>query len=233
LIIKKMLGGVMSRVIIVGGGASVKEGIKKNLWDKIKDEEIWALNYAFLTMPYNPSHVLFVDIDFYSSFTKELSQLSRCGVKIIAARHSIIANSEWIETHYVTREREFYNTKVFFGNNGMTGLFALSLAVKKFDEVYLLGYDWGIPSVSVDSNDDVDITHYYQSDLDVKSSGFSKVYMYLDKNGNPIKNKLRDFDVYLRESSKIYNVSVKSNIEQFEKISYDEFFKQLYRGRNV
>jgi len=39
-------------VIILGGGYSVKEGIEKGLWNKIKDKNVWSLNYVFLTMPF-------------------------------------------------------------------------------------------------------------------------------------------------------------------------------------
>ena len=37
---------MFDRAIIIGGGASIQEGISKGLWDSIKDEITVALNYS-------------------------------------------------------------------------------------------------------------------------------------------------------------------------------------------
>ena len=62
----------MKSVVIVGGGNSVREGIEKGLWDKIKDKKVWALNSCFVFMPFMPKRILWVD-DKSSSKTPILS----------------------------------------------------------------------------------------------------------------------------------------------------------------
>ena len=36
-----------SQLIILGGGTSIKEGIEKGLWDKIKNRFVIGTNYSF------------------------------------------------------------------------------------------------------------------------------------------------------------------------------------------
>jgi len=40
----------MKECIIVGAGYSIKEGLEKGLWAKIKGKEVWSLNSAFKTI---------------------------------------------------------------------------------------------------------------------------------------------------------------------------------------
>jgi hypothetical protein len=106
---------------------------------------------------------------------------------------------------------------------GLGGFFALSIAVKEeYDEIYLLGYDFGSPSLKEK------LTHYYQNKLDVSSIGIAHPELYLNDN-DTVKEEVKDFELFLSPSfkSKIYNVSLISNIPYFDKISYEEFFTKL------
>ena len=46
------------RLIILGAGASLKEGVYKGLWEVIKGQDIWAINFMFKVMPYPPSAII-------------------------------------------------------------------------------------------------------------------------------------------------------------------------------
>ena len=74
-------------VILVGAGYSLKEGIDKELWDKIKGKEIWSCNYAYRTMPYLPARELWTDINFFNWNIDELQQLAQKGVPCYAKKN--------------------------------------------------------------------------------------------------------------------------------------------------
>jgi len=225
----------MNRVVLVGGGFSIEEGIEKGLWDKISKEKVWSCNYAFMTMPFLPEKEIWVDIQFYRHNTEELQALHEKGVKLHTKKHPTYAGvQEYLQLHESTREHQHYygqealeKNMLYYGQMGLSGMFALSLAIAlKTPEIYLLGYDFGTPSLK-----DVN-THYYQKDLKhVFSTGMMHPDVYRDPN-NEIKSFLNDFKVYLRETDiKIWNVSPNSNIPFFEKINYDQFFERIKDGK--
>jgi hypothetical protein len=57
---------IQKSLIIVGGGYSVAKGIKQGLWERIKGNDIWSLNFAYKTMPYLPSTEIWIDKMFLS-----------------------------------------------------------------------------------------------------------------------------------------------------------------------
>ena len=90
--------------------------------------------------------------------------------------------------------------------------------------VYLLGFDWsrriGLPERDKNYNPKSDLQiHYYH---DIKHRGIG--YMGYYENHNPDKAFI---EFTKKETLKIYNVSLESNINCFEKISYEQFFRQL------
>jgi hypothetical protein len=219
----------MKSVIIVGGGSSIQEGIDKRLWDKIKGREVWSLNSAFRTMPYNPTRQLWVDYRFFEHNAHYIQVMGSQGVKLTCKAHRKYAFiGDVVEQKECCRQREFYGEGmknvplVFIGGHGLSGCFALSLAVlEDYDIAYILGYDWGTTSVNQRK------THYYQDkikDLNIYSRGAGNPEIYLEKLG---KIFIKDFDLYLKEKIKIYNVSPNSNLYQFEKIDYDNFFERI------
>jgi len=216
----------MRNIVLIGGGASIKEGIELGLWDKIKHEEIWAINSVFLTIPYEPSVLIWVDVEFYMHNKERIKELK--AVKLIAKEHTIYKKDKvYVNEYAITRvknNKDLYN--VYTGGAGLTGMFALSLASRKaYHNIYLLGYDWGTPN----ANDKT--THYYQDDipkLNIQSFGAGKPMVYIDKHSQPNKF-VKDFEVY-KDKKNIYNVSLKSHINIFPKISYSEFFKKIERN---
>jgi hypothetical protein len=222
----------MKTCIIIGGGDSISEGLNLNLWDKIKGQDIWSINFAYKTIPYFPSRELWIDVDFFVKNTEELQELSKQGVKLYAKIHGKYTNIPEINSLVTTRLPEDYcgtlaeeKKRYFIGRKGLTGFFALSLAVaEKYDEIYLLGYDFGTPSLA-DTR-----THYYQDkvkELKIESVGIKRPQVYLLPN-NQVRPEVVDFNLYLKESQiKIYNVSINSNIECFEKLSYEKFFERI------
>ena len=229
----------MKRVIILGGGYSVKEGIDQNLWHKIHGEEVWSLNSCFKAMPWLPSKQLFVDRDFWRHEADSMEDLHKKGVPIITRNMGILLENRPEITKYgVTRVRgEFKGLNgikenlIFNGNMGLVGTFALHIAVcMDFDEIYLLGFDFG--SSHVDNK----FTHWYQESipqLNIQSYGAARPEVYLHKDAghvNEIRKDIEDFQVFQNLGKVIWNVSLNSHITFFPRISYKEFFERL--GKN-
>jgi len=221
----------MTRVILIGGGYSVKEGVEKGLWDKIKGEHIWSCNYAFMAMPYLPKKEIWVDIAFYKNNIPAIQKLWEQGVELHTKKHPQYAGIvDHLFCYDSTREnKNYHGTKalekkmIYYGKMGLSGMFALSLAIGyKFDEIYLLGYDFGTRSIK-DIN-----THFYQDDLHVYSTGVTHPEVYRMPNNTVKQSEVEDFKVYTNEKDiKIFNVSLNSNIPYFDKLSYDAFFERL------
>jgi len=225
----------MSRsVVLVGGGASVQDGIQLDLWNKIKHCEIWSLNFAFMAMPYLPKKQVWVDTTFFKSNMNKLQEISQKGVLCMVKKHPIYDAIPEILQFGVTRERFSLDemkasNRVYIGSFGLSGFFALSLAVLyQYDTVYLLGYDFGTTSIS-NLN-----THFYQNDkLGIVSKGIGNPGVYLQNNNTP-KKEHRDFDYFKQFSNtKIYNVSLNSNIHSFDKISYNTFFELINENTSL
>ena len=209
-------------LIIVGGGYSVLEGIDKDLWEKIKDKEIWSLNYSAMYMPYLPKREIWTDIDFFRNNARELQSLNKKGVECYAKAH--VYYNTIPEIHQINCTREKNNKlDVYIGEYGFVGLLGLSLAIKEgYSEIYLLGYDFGCQAKDIDKK----LTHWYQRyNFDKYSTGVGAPHVYLLKD-NKVHRSVKDFNVY--ESYKnIYNVSQVSNINSFTKISYDKMFNKI------
>lgn len=210
----------MRRVILIGGGKSVLEGIETGLWDKIFEEEIWSLNYAFRAMPYLPKREVWVDTTFFRNNIDSLQKLHESGVECHAKKNDRYLGIDSIIQHSVTREPNEKDSHLFTGHMGLCGMFALSLAVKeKYDEIYLLGYDFGTPIES-------DIhTHFYQDKTEYISSGVGRPQVYLAHGSTP-KKSVHDFDIY-KNYQCVYNVSTISHIDSFPKITYQEFYDKI------
>ncbi len=220
----------MKSCILVGGGYSVKEGIELGLWDKIKGQEIWSLNYAYKFIPYLPSRQLWVDLSFFKNNINDLQKLQEQGVSLYTKDHPLYKEKMYrdkITSYELTRKWKEHTDKIYVGSSlGLVGNYALSLAFKeKYDIIYLLGYDFGTKA-STDLN-----THFYvdvAEENNIKSSGLKRPGVYYQDGKNSIKNDVLDFDNYKTiYGSKVYNVSMDSNLHSFEKISYQEFFNIL------
>ena len=226
----------MKRVILLGGGYSVTEGIAQNLWHKINTEEVWSLNSCFKAMPWLPTKQLFVDRDFWRHEADSMEMLHMKGVPIITRdMGTLLSNRPEIIKYGVTRVRAEFkglngikDNLIFNGNMGLVGIFALHVALcMDFDEIYLLGYDFG--SSHVDNKN----THWYQEQipqLKIQSFGAARPEVYLHKEQghvNEIRKDIEDFEVFSTVGKVIYNVSPNSHIQYFPKMNYQEFFKRI------
>lgn len=223
----------MKECIILYSGNSINDGIEQGLWSKIKGKDIWSLNSIFKLLPSDliPTRQLWVDASFFRHESHNIQILHKKGTKLHCKRspkYAFIGNM--INQHDVCREREFYKEKmekvshIFIGGHGLVGVFALSLAVKeKYDTIYALGMDWGTTNVNIRK------THCFQDkmkDLNIYCTGAGNPEIYLNQNNTPNK-WIKDFEIFGKEDTKIYNVSPKSNINTFEKIDYSTFFKKI------
>jgi hypothetical protein len=210
----------MRNIILCGGGASINDGIALGLFDKIKNEEVWSINFAFLTIPFLVSREIWVDISFFKNNMEAIQKLYSEGVSCYAKKHQFYRNIPEINLYDTTRNPKEINDKLYIGRMGLSGFFALSLAVKEEpDNIFLLGYDFK------DLNGK---THYYQGVLtNIQSTGVGHPELY--RNGNQVKDEVRDWENFTSPNikSKIYNVSPESAIQCFPKIRYEEFFNKL------
>lgn len=216
----------MKNIILMGGGTSVNEGISLGLWDKISKEEVWSINFAFLTLPFLPTRELWVDISFFKNNMEAIQKLYLQGVSCHAKKHQFYRNISEINLYETTRNPNEMNDKLYIGRMGLSGFFALSLAVKEEpDNIFCLGFDFG-------NKDGSKKTHYYQDTIQVKSTGVG--YPELYRNGNQVKDEVRDWENFTSPTikSKIYNVSPESAINCFPKIDYLTFFNKL-KNENI
>ncbi|KKN07092.1 hypothetical protein LCGC14_1070600 [marine sediment metagenome] len=222
----------MKEVILLGAGDSITEGLEKGLWNKIKDKEIWSLNSMFKIMPYIPTRQIWVDRTFFIKSSGEIQQLHKKGVELHCKKHNYYAFiGDMVKQYDAVREREFFKdnkigdvSHVYFGGHGLVGIFALSIAIReKYEVIYLLGYDWG--SISIDQRK----THCYQDkikELNIYSTGAGNPEIYINTDGTPNK-WIKDWEVFEKEETKIYNVSPLSHINNFQKLNYEEFFEKI------
>jgi len=220
-------------LIIIGGGASIKEGLELGLKDKLKDKFTCGLNYAYKYFD-NCTYHAFVDKDFYTKQRPELQKLPLIIGK--SGGYSPIPNT--IDLPTATKYTRDLKGGTYSAE--LTGIFALSVGIFLVDvgTIYLLGYDFGeyhtkniedkpltqenFDTVTYDNHKRL-ITHFYQGEFNHRGIGKTSYYSH--------KNRPRDkFSVYAKETKvKIYNVSENSRIPSkiLEKISYETFFEKL------
>lgn len=219
----------MKECIILGGGTSLKE--LEHHWDKIEGKDVWSLNSAWKIMPFLPTREIWVDKSFFKKSLPELIKLHERGVKLYS-KEPVTVNlysgyEDMITVYKANRHVERYTddiTRMFIGGLGLSGVFALSLAIHEgYERIFLCGYDFGTPQANEKQ------THVYQNrmeDLRIHSHGVGNLSVYRDKQGT-IKKHLKDFDYFLSHKDKILNVSLFSNIHQFKKVSYEKMFDLL------
>jgi len=228
---------VSKECIIVGGGKSVRDGVALGLWDKIKDKDVWSLNYAYKLIPFLPSRQCFVDYMFFKNNEDDLHDMAAKGVPIHSKANSKLNHIEQkvIKTYNTVRQAGGFRGRtalvvppeahLFTGRMGLVGAFALALSIAEgYGKIYLLGYDFG--STGMEDKD----THWYQGQINVQSTGVGRPAVYWNKLG--LKKEVEDFKVFSTvKDLQIYNVSPKSNIPYFEKIDYLKFY-ELIGGQN-
>lgn len=214
----------IDEVIIVGGGNSIKEGISLGLKEILKDKFVIVCNYAFKHFPH--TFMTFADRNFYvPMYAKEkkndnpdIYEELKKEKLIVGIQHNGLAEFMLPNTILVKHSSELKQIKNInqglYVKSFLTGIFSMSLASFLLDyqgRIFLLGFDWN----------KVGQTHYYnKEEINHRGQGFVNHY----KVHNP-SNIFSDFNKF--HNLKIYNVSLNSNISNFEKIDYNTFFQLL------
>lgn len=230
------------RAVLIGSGASLQEGIDKDLWDKIRNEDTWSCNSIYKIMPYLPKKEVWVDRDFTNHELDNLQKLWESNqVELITKSYNKIKYlTKYITQYDSSREVQDYHGRqaieknmIYYGAMGFCGQFAISVAVARgYNEIFLLGYDFGSPSL------DNRNTHVFQDkilELNIMASGAGRPEVYLDKTqgGKPFRH-IEDWGIYLREANlKIWNVSMISNLNFYEKITYEKMFSLLIDSKKT
>jgi len=216
-------------IIIIGGGKSIREGIALGLKDKLKGKCVIATNYAYKHFPHDI--LVCVDQDFYKSrnTTRNPNIYEDLKKESLIVTSASIAEKDILSNTLIVKGTGIYNNdpvnKGFF-NPMLCGLFALHLAeYLNPKKIFLLGYDWDRRKnmkerdKKYSGNTELDI-HYYKKEIPHRGLGYVGFYE------NHLANQyFKNFD---NSKCKIYNVSLNSNIENFPKISYQEFLSFIY-----
>ncbi|MCK9542964.1 MAG: hypothetical protein M0R03_13135 [Novosphingobium sp.] len=233
----------VKKCVILGAGQSMQEGIEKGLWTKLDNIATFGINEAFQF--FNPTLITFVDWTFYRDrFDKIKNYPLVIGI-----------NNPAIGFWYTDRKRGSYQkcakgdtlvmvngSSEYFGKESLkkgcytgvlAGLFTTTLAMALgYNEIYLLGCDMGQKDGK---------THFYQNNnkgignftdennVERTGVGFNVCGHFSTGVYNNTDAYIQDFwKPYLTDTDvKIYNVSMNSRIDTFEKITYDEFFKNI------
>ena len=115
------------QLFIIGGGTSIQEGIKTNLWSKLKDKWTLGLNYSYKY--FNSTFNMFVDRDFWQK-QKELMKDLPLIIGKYHDKHSYTPNCITVQTG-MQYERDL-SKGVYKAS--LVGIFALSMAIYLLDE---------------------------------------------------------------------------------------------------
>ena len=130
-----------SQLVILGGGSSVKEGIGKDLFDKIKDKFVIGCNFAFKFYPVTLT--TFGDPNcFYNRYLRDLKSLPL----IIGRQHKVINEIKLPNTILLKKAKTYSRDMkegIFYP--ALTGALAVGLGIYLLDvgQIFLLGFDMG------------------------------------------------------------------------------------------
>lgn len=214
-------------IIIIGGGNSLKKALSLGLGARLEGRFIIVCNYAYKHFPHTflafqdrefyvpdyAKHYVETDIprhpDIYEELKKEplIIGINDNGIEEFKLDNTILLDKEYHEN--------------------LTGIFAIKLALQLLNKgtIYLLGFDWnrrtGLPERDPNYNPKSDLQIHYYNKEEINHRGIGYVGYY--ENHNPDKI----FNLLIKKDVKIYNVSLESNINCFEKITYEKMFELL------
>jgi len=225
------------RLIIIGGGNSMTEGIQKGLWDKLSYEYTFGINSSIYF--FTPTVPFWGDWRFYKENKEELDKYNL----VIGMFDGKIGNGGNFKCPKGSNLQMLQTAKNYHGAESwekgfysriLTGLFALTTGLALgFKEIYLLGFDFQ----EIEGK-----THFYQKESlekqkigkiiisnDNIACGIGKDKRGLYRTGCYNKAPSLHFNEFnkVKPGIEIFNVSPQSKIEAFQKITYDEFFKKL------
>jgi hypothetical protein len=210
----------INECIIVGGGSSIKQADFDVLKPLLASKFTILTNYSF--KHFNGTFLCFMDADFYKwkigsknpDIYEELKQLPLI----------IGINQNGVEEFKLDNTILLPKNKFYDGN--LTGILALSLACYLLEDkgvIYLLGFDWSKQPIPIDKkkyNPNSNLQIHYYDNISHRGIGYTGYYdnHNADKSFLPFINK---------KDVKIFNVSLESNINDFEKINYSTMFNLL------
>lgn len=230
----------MKRLIIIGGGNSIRPQLQNGLWDKLRKDYTFSLNDVIYF--FEPTVPVFVDWYWYRErfdvIDKYSLSIGKHDAKIFATHPEIKVSNVSKNTIFLQPSNNEYHGKdsiqkgIYSGV--LCGCFGLTVGIALgFKEIYLLGYDF----TEINGK-----THFYEKDkLEEQIIGLIKeddgsLRCGIGKNSQGryrtgiynIEPKLF-FNAYLSISKevKIFNVSPDSKISTFPKISYEDFYRKL------
>ena len=215
----------------------MKEGIDLFLWKRIANEVTFGINSIIYF--FKPVVPFYGDWGFYKTNKQELDKYDL----VIGMFDGKIGNGAHHKCQKGTNLTMLQTSKNYHGVDSwekgfysrvLTGMFALTVGIALgFKEIYLLGMDF----CEINGK-----THFYQKKIlgkqkigtYKKSSGKLQCGIGKDEKGNyhtgcynkPSAKLYNEFKK-VNPNVKIFNVSPKSKIEVFPKITYDEFFEIL------
>lgn len=213
---------MVSEAIIIGSGSSIKPYLS-DLQPLLATKYTIACNYAY--KHFSHTILAFQDRDFYvPSYAKKnpekypdiYGELKKEPLIIGLEKKNGISEFLLPNTYMINCPKKEIS------NPHLTGIFALCIAeVLEPKNIFLLGYDWSRQSIPENKNDynpysNLDIHYYSKTEINHRGQGYTGYY----DGHNPDKY----FKFFENSKSKIFNVSPNSNIQNFEKITYVQFF---------
>jgi len=224
-------------LIVIGGGHSISKGASMGLWDRIKGCFTIGCNYNYYHFPY-ATFYSWVDNDFYKKERENLAKLPL----LIGCQHPEVEKIKLPNTITLPATSKYDPTlKTGVFKKVLVGLFALSIGCYlmrdiKDGKIFTLGFDFGearncnkslrqrgqkLSPQIIKDNQNRPCTHYYQGEINHRGIGKTSFYSNKDHQKNI-------FQPYIdKQSVPIYNVSLNSKINQFPKITYEQFFEML------
>jgi len=190
-------------LIIIGGGSSIGN-FNFHLLD---DYTTFGLNFVYQL--YKPTVILWVDKEFYNN--NKLSINNCDSLKITKICDNLPKNIIQLPTSKKYIEEDCFSLGVY--DQFLVGLFSLTIGIELgFKNIFLLGYDGKFINNK---------SHFHN--IEHRGKYNEKGYL----RGNLM------FDVYKNCKSKIFNVSINSAINTFEKITYENFIDLLKSFKTI
>ena len=194
---------MINRIILIGGGDSIREGEEKGLWDKLKNEFTIGMNRSMFF--HEATVQTFFDRDCYIDFLDKVVTLPLVVTRFHVKIHD---ESGWpfnvilIPTVEISNKYDDFKKGCGLYAPKLVGFMALSLAILlKPKNIYLIGFDWTQES-SADKTEGGEIKIlWYKNDAFVNESssfiyssspgfiGQDKIIAYVTDNADTVEQE--------------------------------------------
>ena len=232
-----------SKGLILGGGLSIRQGLWNlpvtdlPIWRKIQNEFVIGTNFSNLFFP--STVLMYSDYHFYHTQKQWLDK-----VPLIVGRDDdyyrrdqcIGLGDNVTLLKGSTKYNGINSLKEGLYTFQLVGMAAISFAIGLgCKEIYLLGFDACEINGHTHFYDDIAIGTYFYNKQKYCGIGKHKTtegqYIYNTGNYNKIKELnehwFKPFEKALVDGIKIYNVSLESKINTFQKISMEQMFHNI------